>query len=135
MRGAERALDALREGAPVERLVGERLHGAHGVQGLAGIGADVGDAVLGGARQPAHAPAEQARWAARQAGTTSSARPVSFGLVTIIMTAPPSNSSRLRRATEAEMPTSVCDQRRVGGQAREHLAGARHLEEAGAQRR
>jgi len=58
-RRADRALDALREGAAVDRLVGEGLHGAHGLQGLVGIGAHVGDAVLGGARQPADAAAEE----------------------------------------------------------------------------
>src|SRR3546814_5574775 len=45
------------EVAPVGRLVHEGLHRADGIQRLARIDAEVGDAVLAGAAEPAHAPA------------------------------------------------------------------------------
>ncbi len=62
-------------------------------------------------------------------GTPSSTSSVSLVLVIASMTSPPISSSRLRTAIDAPEPITVSQHRRVVGEPRDDLAGARQLEE------
>ena len=57
-RGGEAVLHRLAIAFALQLLQGERLHRLNRVQGLAREPAGVGDAILRGARQAAHAPAD-----------------------------------------------------------------------------
>ncbi len=67
-------------------------------------------------------------------GMAASTKADSRRLVTTIIALAPTNSTRLRKATETERADRGLDLRRVGGQPRDHLAGLGLVEENGRQR-
>ena len=117
----------------VDRLVAVRLHRADLVQRLVDVGADVADAVLARPRQPPHAPAEQhdrrhhqrhpGQHEQRQLGAREREHHQSAGEEQEV-----ADGHRDARADHG------LEHRRVVGEARDHLAGTRDLEEAGRQR-
>ncbi len=57
--GEKRCLDTLRIGLAILRLMAVGLQGANFVHRFVDVGPGIGHAILAGAREPAHAPAEQ----------------------------------------------------------------------------
>ena len=132
-RGRERGLDALAEAAPVLRLVAVGLHGADLVQRLVDVGADVADAVLARAREPAHAAAEEEdrHDHQRHAGQHEQRE---LGAGDREHHEPADQQQQVADRHRRARADDGLEHRRVVGEPRDHVAGARDLEEARRQR-
>ena len=107
-----RAASKARSTAPPKRdcatrLAGEGLQRADRADQFGRVGRGIGERVLRGARAPAHRAARTRRAAARSPGSRASTKSDRRGLVTTIMTDAPTNSTRLRSATDTEAPTAL----------------------------
>ena len=103
----ERALDRGAEARLRQPLAGEGLQRAHRADQLGRVGGGVGERVLRGARAAPHQRGRRRPAAARSPGSPASTNTDSRGLVTTIMTTEPMNSTRLRSATDTDVPTAL----------------------------
>ena len=120
----EGALDRAAKARDAEPLIGEGLQHAHRADQFGRIGRCVGERILGKARAAAHRAAEGVERQHDQRDRGRARKPDSRGLVTTIMTLAPRNSTKLRNATETEAADRGLDLRGVGGEPRDHFAGA-----------
>ena len=128
----EGRLDAPVEAGAVDGLVAEGLDGAHRVQAFLDMGADVRHPVLAGARKAAHPAPDQNDRRHHQRHHQENER-AQLGAGDRQHHHAADQQKQVSERDRRGGPDEDLQQRGVGGDAREHLAGAGELEETGAE--